>query len=658
MGPMSYEGPEKYIFISYAHRDSDQVLKILEKLVDSGYRLWYDDGIAPGSEWPEDIAEHLDGCAVFLAFISNHSMESSNCRREINFALSRHKPFLGVILEPTTMSLGMEMQLSSQQCILRYHYRSEVDFLRKIFSCPDLQCCKIPEPAKPQPSPIREEQPAPKPIIQQSIHPQPPVPEKLTDPHPAPPKKKPTAIAIFAAAVLVLILSFAIVWAAYSSQYTTLAPDMTVSSDTNTVTLRDMPIDANTIGALNSLKNLSSLYIYDCTVAPGTLDQLSIPMLRELYIHNTPVPDFYFLESTPDIYSLSLENCGVNDGNFPGEALTGVTFLSLAGNPEFSQLSQIDPSALLRVDVSGTAVYDISCLAGAQGIWEIRCADTQVSDVEALAQLRNLKTLDCANCPISQVSTPFMSLFMETLDFRNCGLDHIDGFQNFTILERVFLGGNQLKDVQFLSKSSATLLELDLSGNPLSQSDLEFIREAWNLTYLNLSYLDFQDASLVSDLSQLTRLYASCCQLRDISPLRGLDKLKELYLDSNQITSLEGLPSMGDSSVIRLNLAYNRITDLSTLSGDFYSVALQGNPLQVDDPSFITCFGHYLTLDYHESLFSDVCFSFSNVYVVNCPADKQVALQEKFGNAMHCVTEEELLAKLAELKIRYPYLSE
>ena len=142
MGPMSYEGPEKYIFISYAHKDSDRVLKILERMTEAGYRIWYDDGIAPGSEWPEDIATHLDGCAVFLAFVSNNSIASANCRREVTFALSRQKDFLGIVLEPTKMSLGMEMQLSAQQCILRQNYRREEDFIRKIFSCPDLDCCK------------------------------------------------------------------------------------------------------------------------------------------------------------------------------------------------------------------------------------------------------------------------------------------------------------------------------------------------------------------------------------------------------------------------------------------------------------------------------------------------------------------------------------
>ena len=32
-----YEGPKHYIFISYAHRDSDRVFPVLERLADDGF---------------------------------------------------------------------------------------------------------------------------------------------------------------------------------------------------------------------------------------------------------------------------------------------------------------------------------------------------------------------------------------------------------------------------------------------------------------------------------------------------------------------------------------------------------------------------------------------------------------------------------------------
>ena len=134
----AYEGKEPYIFISYAHKDSARVLPILAQLQSRGYRVWYDEGIAPGSEWPENIAQHLNDCAVTVAFVSNNSMASPNCRREITYALSKKKPFLGIFLEQAEMSPGMELQMSAQQCVMKYSYRSEDMFYDKVCSCPDL----------------------------------------------------------------------------------------------------------------------------------------------------------------------------------------------------------------------------------------------------------------------------------------------------------------------------------------------------------------------------------------------------------------------------------------------------------------------------------------------------------------------------------------
>lgn len=139
----SYNGPEKYIFVSYAHKDSSEVFTIVKQLINRGYRIWYDEGIVPGSEWSEDIALHLNDSSVVLAFVTPNFIDSVNCRREINFAVSRQIPVLSVVLEPTKMPLGMELQLSSQQSVVRYNYETEAMFVDKICNCPDLNCCNF-----------------------------------------------------------------------------------------------------------------------------------------------------------------------------------------------------------------------------------------------------------------------------------------------------------------------------------------------------------------------------------------------------------------------------------------------------------------------------------------------------------------------------------
>lgn len=132
IGPRAYEGTEPYIFVSYSHNDSDRVLPIISALQERGFRVWYDAGIEAGTEWPEYIAEHLDGCSTFLAFLSKHAIDSHNCRREINFAIELRKDPLVIHLEDTQMSLGMRMQLSTLQAMFRNRHSTQDSFLDEL----------------------------------------------------------------------------------------------------------------------------------------------------------------------------------------------------------------------------------------------------------------------------------------------------------------------------------------------------------------------------------------------------------------------------------------------------------------------------------------------------------------------------------------------
>jgi hypothetical protein len=91
-----YEGENPYIFVSYCHKDSRYVYPIIEHLAREGFRIWYDEGISPGSEWNEVIANHMSRAKLCLAFISENATASHNCRREINYALLKNKPLLSI----------------------------------------------------------------------------------------------------------------------------------------------------------------------------------------------------------------------------------------------------------------------------------------------------------------------------------------------------------------------------------------------------------------------------------------------------------------------------------------------------------------------------------------------------------------------------------
>lgn len=79
----AYEGKKPYLFVSYAHKDSDLVLPVIAKMFEKKFRVWYDEGIAPGSEWPKNIADHLNAADAFVIFVSENSLRSPNCENEV-----------------------------------------------------------------------------------------------------------------------------------------------------------------------------------------------------------------------------------------------------------------------------------------------------------------------------------------------------------------------------------------------------------------------------------------------------------------------------------------------------------------------------------------------------------------------------------------------
>jgi S-DNA-T family DNA segregation ATPase FtsK/SpoIIIE len=125
-------GEAPFIFVSYSHKDAASVFPELVELHRRGYRVWYDEGIDPGNEWPEEIATALARSDMFLVFITNNAVNSKNVRNEINFALSDgDKKFVAVHLTETTLPLGMRLSMGSMQAILRYQM-SEDGYRRKL----------------------------------------------------------------------------------------------------------------------------------------------------------------------------------------------------------------------------------------------------------------------------------------------------------------------------------------------------------------------------------------------------------------------------------------------------------------------------------------------------------------------------------------------
>ncbi|MDE6036468.1 MAG: FHA domain-containing protein [Ruminococcus sp.] len=136
-----YEGNEPYIFFSYSHKNEDIVYPIIEAMSAKGYRIWYDEGINPGADWPEVIAKHLINSSICMIAVTPSSVMSHNCRNEMTMAIDESKYIIALQMDNFPISPGIRLQLASTQIIKAFEY-SENEMYNKIFTTERLNSCK------------------------------------------------------------------------------------------------------------------------------------------------------------------------------------------------------------------------------------------------------------------------------------------------------------------------------------------------------------------------------------------------------------------------------------------------------------------------------------------------------------------------------------
>jgi len=130
----AYKGSAPYIFVSYAHKNSEIVYAHITSLHNEGFRIWYDEGIDPGADWSDEIASALVHAEVFLVFISDAAVASQNVRKEIVFAIDQKKHMICVHVEETDLPTGLKMQLGNIQALLENRFHDKGKFYDRLFN--------------------------------------------------------------------------------------------------------------------------------------------------------------------------------------------------------------------------------------------------------------------------------------------------------------------------------------------------------------------------------------------------------------------------------------------------------------------------------------------------------------------------------------------
>ena len=136
-----YQGTEPYLFLSYSHRNADAAAEAIRYLKSAGFRVWYDEGVIPATEWDENIAQAIENCSYLIALISEAYLASANCLDELNYARDRNIPLLLIYLEDVSLPSGLAMRLGRLLAIHRYRYDNPAAFYGKVVRAKGIGVC-------------------------------------------------------------------------------------------------------------------------------------------------------------------------------------------------------------------------------------------------------------------------------------------------------------------------------------------------------------------------------------------------------------------------------------------------------------------------------------------------------------------------------------
>ena len=104
------------VFISYASKDRDRILDLVDRLDAAGVSVWIDQmSIEGATMWSQEIVAAIRNCKVLILAISENSADSENVVKELALASEGRKRILPVYLESAEIPESMAYQLAGIQ---------------------------------------------------------------------------------------------------------------------------------------------------------------------------------------------------------------------------------------------------------------------------------------------------------------------------------------------------------------------------------------------------------------------------------------------------------------------------------------------------------------------------------------------------------------
>lgn len=113
----AYQGDEPFVFVCYSHADAAVVYPEIGWLNEQAVNVWYDEGISAGRNWRAQIGDSLLNAIAVVFYISENSLTSDHCNREINLALDEGLTIVPIYLEDVELTSDLKVGLSRVQAL-------------------------------------------------------------------------------------------------------------------------------------------------------------------------------------------------------------------------------------------------------------------------------------------------------------------------------------------------------------------------------------------------------------------------------------------------------------------------------------------------------------------------------------------------------------
>lgn len=318
------------------------------------------------------------------------------------------------------------------------------------------------------------------------------------------------------------------------------------------------------VSDLSPLTNLASLSRLDlswdssvtnCAVLGGSTS------LTNLYLRGIAITNASFLANLYRLRFLNLDSTTMTNALLLG-GLTNLSYLSMTGNGAITNISVLSNlTGLVNLELRANSISNVVFMSSLSRLGYADLAYNYITDISPLARLTNLSSLVLAGNPTNNYAGLSNNITVTNLWLFDDSISDVSFATNMPWLAYLNLERNNIANIRPLS-ALTNLTGLALSQNPIA--DYASLAVFTNLSSLRLenNSLTETNVSFLSNLRQLTFLSLNHNRIADLSSLNGLPRIKDLYVRRNRLSNIDTLESLprllnADVSLNLLDLSSN-----------------------------------------------------------------------------------------------------